>query len=65
MHGAIGSPRWRTAALDAAIEWLGVRYVVVNRPGFSGSDPCPHRTVADHAADVEDLADALGWSGSP
>ena len=26
-----------------------------------GSDPSPHRSVADHAADVEDLADALGW----
>ena len=35
--------------------------MAVNRPGFSGSDPCPDRTVADHAADVEELADALGW----
>jgi pimeloyl-ACP methyl ester carboxylesterase len=61
MHGAIGSPRWRSAALDAAVASLGVRYLAVNRPGFGGSDPRPGRTVADYAADVEDLADALGW----
>ena len=61
LHGAIGSPRWRSPALDAAVDSLGIRYVAVNRPGFSGSDPCPDRTVADHAADVEELADALGW----
>jgi pimeloyl-ACP methyl ester carboxylesterase len=62
MHGAIGSPRWHTAALDAAVAALGVRYVAVNRPGFGGSDRCPGRTVAGHASDVRDLADALGWS---
>jgi pimeloyl-ACP methyl ester carboxylesterase len=59
MHGAIGSPRWRSPALDAAVASLRLRYHVVNRPGFGGSDPSPGRTVADHAADVEDLADAL------
>jgi pimeloyl-ACP methyl ester carboxylesterase len=62
MHGAIGSPRWRTPALDAAVASLGLRYVIVNRPGFGGSDPQPGRTVADFARDVEDLADALGWN---
>jgi pimeloyl-ACP methyl ester carboxylesterase len=61
MHGAIGSPRWRSPALDAAVASLGMRYVVVNRPGFNGSDPRPGRTVADFATDVEDLADALAW----
>ena len=59
LHGAIGSPRWRTPMLDELIERLGMRYVVVNRPGFAGSDPAPGRTVADFAADVEDVADAL------
>jgi pimeloyl-ACP methyl ester carboxylesterase len=39
---------------------LGVRYVVVDRPGFGGSDPDPARTVADFAADVEQLADGIG-----
>ena len=61
LHGAIGSPRWRTPVLDELIERLGMRYVVVNRPGFAGSDPAPGRTVADFAADVEDVADALGF----
>jgi pimeloyl-ACP methyl ester carboxylesterase len=61
MHGAIGSPRWRSPALDAAVAALGVHYVAVNRPGFGGSDPDPDRTVADYAADVEDMADAHGW----
>jgi hypothetical protein len=28
LHGAIGSPRWRTPALDAVITSLGVRYIV-------------------------------------
>jgi pimeloyl-ACP methyl ester carboxylesterase len=62
LHGAIGSPRWRTPALDDVIESLGVRFVVVNRPGFAGSDPHPGRTVAGHAADVAELADTFGWS---
>jgi pimeloyl-ACP methyl ester carboxylesterase len=61
LHGAIGSPRWRSPALDAAIEALGARFVVVNRPGFGGSDPLPGRTVAGFAQDVEELADRLGW----
>jgi pimeloyl-ACP methyl ester carboxylesterase len=61
LHGAIGSPRWRTPALDAVIEELAIRFVVVNRPGFAGSDPHPGRTVASHAADIGELADALGW----
>jgi pimeloyl-ACP methyl ester carboxylesterase len=61
MHGAIGSPRWRSPALDAAVAGFGIRYVVVDRPGFGGSDQRPGRTVADFGADVEDLADALGW----
>jgi pimeloyl-ACP methyl ester carboxylesterase len=60
LHGAIGSPRWRTPALDAVITSLGVRYIVVDRPGFGGSDPAPARTVADFAGDVEQLADAIG-----
>jgi pimeloyl-ACP methyl ester carboxylesterase len=60
LHGAIGSPRWRTPALDSLIARLGILYLVPNRPGFAGSDPRPGRTVADFARDVEDLADALG-----
>jgi pimeloyl-ACP methyl ester carboxylesterase len=61
-HGAIGSPRWHTPGLDEAIERLSVRYLVVNRPGFSGSDPAPDRTVADHAQDIGELMTVLGYS---
>jgi pimeloyl-ACP methyl ester carboxylesterase len=61
MHGAIGSPHWRCGDLEAAATALGVRYVAVDRPGYGGSDPRPHRTVADTARDVSDLADELGW----
>src|SRR6185295_8620516 len=46
--------------LDALIAQTGIRYVVVDRPGFGRSEPSPGRTVAAFAADVEDLADALG-----
>ena len=42
-HGVIGSPRWRTPELDALTQRLGIRYLLVNRPGFGGSDPCPGR----------------------
>jgi pimeloyl-ACP methyl ester carboxylesterase len=59
-HGAIGSPRWRTPELEALTERVGIRYLVVNRPGFGGSDPHPGRTVADFAADVGELMDRLG-----
>jgi pimeloyl-ACP methyl ester carboxylesterase len=60
LHGAIGSPRWRTPALDSAVASLGIRYLVVDRPAFGDSDPQPGRTVADFARDVEELAEALG-----
>jgi pimeloyl-ACP methyl ester carboxylesterase len=46
--------------LDAAVASLGIQYLVVDRPGFGGSDPHPGRTVTDFADDVEQLADALG-----
>jgi pimeloyl-ACP methyl ester carboxylesterase len=59
-HGAVGSPRWRTPELDAVIERLSIRYLVVNRPGFGGSDPSPGRCVADFAFDVGELMSALG-----
>jgi pimeloyl-ACP methyl ester carboxylesterase len=61
LHGAIGSPRWRTPGLDDVIERLGVRYLVVNRPGFGGSDPSPARTVADFAWDLGAVMSALGY----
>lgn len=58
-HGAMGSPMRRCAATDAALETLGLRYVMVHRPGFGASDPLPGRTLRDWPADVAHLADAL------
>jgi pimeloyl-ACP methyl ester carboxylesterase len=58
-HGAMGSPMRRCAATDAALRTLGLRYVMVHRPGFGASDPRPGRTLADWAGDVVQLADAL------
>jgi pimeloyl-ACP methyl ester carboxylesterase len=48
----------------------GVRLISIDRPGVGASDPSPGRSVADWAADVEDLAIQLeldrfsvsGWS---
>ena len=59
-HGAIGSPRWRSPELDRLTERLRIRYLVVNRPGFAGSDPSPGRTVLDFARDVGDVMTRLG-----
>lgn len=59
-HGAMGSPMRRCAATDAALRALGMRYVMVHRPGFGASDPLPGRTLRDWPADVAHLADALG-----
>jgi pimeloyl-ACP methyl ester carboxylesterase len=60
-HGAIGSPRWRTPGLDAVIEQLSIRYLVLNRPGFGGSDPKPGRLVVDFAQDAGDAMSILGY----
>ena len=59
-HGAIGSPRWRTPDLDRLVERLSIRYLVINRPGFAGSDPSPGRTVLDFARDVGTVMRMLG-----
>ena len=59
MHGAIGTPVRRSVALEQLTAELGVRYLMVNRPGFSGSDLAPGRTIRSFAADVAELADAL------
>ena len=55
---------------EAAAE-AGLRSVMYSRPGYSGSDPQPGRTVADAAGDVAAILDHLGvgdfvtagWSG--
>ncbi|MBJ7520797.1 MAG: alpha/beta hydrolase [Solirubrobacteraceae bacterium] len=59
-HGAMGSPMRRCAATDAALQTLGLRYVMVHRPGFGASDPQPGRRLGDWPDDVARLADTLG-----
>lgn len=58
-HGTPASRRlhevWVTAAQDA-----GLRLLSYDRPGYGGSTPRPGRTMADTAADVAAIADALG-----
>jgi pimeloyl-ACP methyl ester carboxylesterase len=39
---------------------LGIRLIAFDRPGYGASDRLPDRRVADAAADVEAIADALG-----
>jgi pimeloyl-ACP methyl ester carboxylesterase len=59
-HGAIGTPLGRSVDLDAITTRLEVRYIAVSRPGIGGSDRAPGRRVADFAADVRQLVDAIG-----
>ena len=59
LHGAIGSPQSACPQLEAIVEELGLRYVLVSRPGFGDSDPAPGRTLASFAGDVAQLADAF------
>jgi pimeloyl-ACP methyl ester carboxylesterase len=59
LHGAIGSPLQGSGPLREALDALGVRLVLVQRPGFGASDPQPGRTLLDFAGDVSQLADAL------
>jgi pimeloyl-ACP methyl ester carboxylesterase len=57
-HGTPGSRLTRHPD-PALYERHGVRMVVYDRPGYGRSDPKAGRSVADAAADVEAIADAL------
>ncbi|MCD0482108.1 alpha/beta fold hydrolase [Streptacidiphilus sp. ASG 303] len=59
LHGTPGS-RMGPAPRGAVLHRLGVRLVVFDRPGYGDSDRLPGRRVADAAADVAAVADALG-----
>ena len=59
-HGAIGSPPQSDTMLEESIARWRIRYLMLDRPGFGGSDSHPGRRVADFARDTEELADALG-----
>jgi pimeloyl-ACP methyl ester carboxylesterase len=69
-HGTPGSGRLFRSEIEGS-ERLAARLVAYSRPGYDGSAPHPGRSVADAAADVAALLDALGverfatygWSG--
>jgi pimeloyl-ACP methyl ester carboxylesterase len=58
--GFLGTPQSLLAHLGEAPEEAGVRLVLVDRPGYGGSDFQPTRTLLDWPNDVGELADALG-----
>jgi pimeloyl-ACP methyl ester carboxylesterase len=58
-HGTPGSARFHRGEVEAA-ERLGTRLVTYSRPGYAGSSPRPDRSIADAAADVAAILDALG-----
>jgi pimeloyl-ACP methyl ester carboxylesterase len=59
-HGTPGSRLARHP--DPGIyERHGMHAVVYDRPGYGRSDPKPGRSVADAAADIEAIADELGF----
>ena len=59
-HGTPGSARWRpsSSSVEHAAE-LGVRLVMVSRPGYGGSDRFVGRSVASWASDVVELVARL------
>ncbi len=60
LHGALGSPQSSCPRLEALTADLGIRYVMVSRPGFGDSDRAPRRTLSSFARDAAALADHLG-----
>lgn len=58
-HGSPQTGGLLPPLLDAATQ-RGIRLVSYARPSYGGSSPNPGRDIASAAADVEQLADALG-----
>ena len=58
-HGTPGSRLLYRRWVEDAAE-RGIRLIGYDRPGYGGSDRDPGRSVADAAADVAAIADALG-----
>jgi pimeloyl-ACP methyl ester carboxylesterase len=61
LHGTPGC-RLNRVADDSLYARAGVRYVTTDRAGYGQSSRHHGRSVADEAADVGALADALGWA---
>jgi pimeloyl-ACP methyl ester carboxylesterase len=64
LHGTPGCRLLSAKAIrldfEALLRSLGVRLIRYDRPGYGGSSRHPGRSVADSAADVEAVADAVG-----
>jgi pimeloyl-ACP methyl ester carboxylesterase len=58
-HGTPGLGRLFRTEVEAAGE-LGLRLIAYDRPGYGASSPQPGRGIADCAADVATILDALG-----
>jgi pimeloyl-ACP methyl ester carboxylesterase len=60
LHGVPNSrlDRWPD---NPTLEALGIRLVTFDRPGYGHSDPLPGRTLLDPAADINRIADHLGF----
>jgi pimeloyl-ACP methyl ester carboxylesterase len=58
-HGTPGSRLFRERWVEDATE-RGIRLIGFDRAGYGGSDRDPGRAVADVAADVDAICDALG-----
>jgi pimeloyl-ACP methyl ester carboxylesterase len=69
LHGTPGSRLIYAPEAESA-RAHGIRLITYDRPGYGGSTPDAGRSVADCAADVRAIADALGirrlavWGGS-
>ncbi len=64
LHGTPGS-RLGPVPDEAALRDRRVRLITYDRPGYGGSARHPRRRVADAAADVSAVADALGIGRFP
>jgi pimeloyl-ACP methyl ester carboxylesterase len=60
LHGTPGAAGPFDHLIEVGAE-RGVRHIAYSRPGYSGSDRQPGRSVASCVADVVAIADALGY----
>lgn len=63
VHGGTPSGLVVETSLATAADRRGLRYVQAARPGYEGSTPRPGRRVADVAADIAAVLDALSAGG--
>jgi pimeloyl-ACP methyl ester carboxylesterase len=59
-YGTPGFRQLSPSMAEAAIR-AGAQLLVIDRPGFGGSDRCKDRTIVDVVEDVDGVVDSLGW----